>query len=222
MSDTTPSGAGEPSEDANTDGGKQNTDAPSVQETETENGEQEGQEASADDLLSEAQELMKEEPKPDAPPKPVDTKAKDDFQRRDESIRSDALLLRSEGKSNLEIIKELKESGLYPEDQLNRLKKHMASGSLEESKPQEEPENKEQEFEKWYQQKEAGKEKEASLKWFTESHAKELGINAKTNAVAIESRKPFEQSFFFFAGLFLPRIATRSLPRIPESIPVQR
>lgn len=182
MSDE-PNGAGDPPQDASTDG-EANAAAPSTQETEVENETQE--EASPDDLLSEAQGASKEE-KPDA--KPVDDKAKADFQQKDESVRLDAQLLKSEGKSNLEIIAELKDSGLHSEAQINRLKKLMATGKLEETATEEEPESEKDRFRKWQAEENTAKEKDSSLKWFAESYAKELGINAKTNSVAIETRK---------------------------------
>lgn len=189
---TTPNDGGEPAKDAAVEGGE--TPAPpSTQETEVENEEQKTEEASADDLLSEAEGLLRAE-KLAEPTKPIDKKAQADFQLRDESVRLDAQLLQQAGKSNIEIVQELTESGLYPADQINRLKKLMATGgSLEVSQDagdmSVETDTERDKFNKWHAEENLKNERETSIQWFTKTYAKELGINAKTNSVAIESRK---------------------------------
>lgn len=178
MSDTTPSGIGEQDTDINLNGGETTTDAP---ESDDSNGEQE-EEASAADLLSEAQELIEDKAKP------KEEKTRDNFLKEEESIKNDALLLRSEGKTNMDIIRELRDSGTYREDQINRLKKLMVNGQLDTQGTEEEDD-----FDKKYnarrQQEKQSEERSSAIDWFTSSYAKELGINSKNNAVAIESRK---------------------------------
>lgn len=112
--------------------------------------------------------------------------AKEDFLRKDESVRLDFQLLKSEGKGNLQALSELKESKVYPESIINRLKKLVINGSLD--APEEREDSEKDRFSKWQADEMIKSEKKEAIKWYPE-FIKELGINSGTNSVAINSRK---------------------------------
>lgn len=145
-------------------------------------------EQSEDTTIEELQNEVNQQFEP-TEEKVVDTKARDSFLQRDESLKLDAQLLKAEGKGNIEIVRSMQESGLYQADQINRLKKLMVGGNLfDKSEPDTDKESEKDRFERWTSEKNQSNEKNQSIKWFSEEYAKELGINSK-NAVAIESRK---------------------------------